>query len=239
MTQVLTDQDLEELPEVVQRYLRFMGVVDQPVIDSFRGRFVGRFRLKPGGRWMSCRAWQSDTADPISRSFRMRLLMGGLLPVIGVDTYEAGTGRMRARALGLFTVADAAGPELDLGELTTYLDDALLYAPAMLIGPAVTWRGVDDRTFSVSIEDSGLTSTARVVVDDRGAPREVSSDDRYASLGDRLVRARWRTPVDGWTTVGGRSVPAAASAIWDLSDGPYTYAVGCLEPGTLQFGSAI
>jgi hypothetical protein len=38
----VTDDDLARLPGVVQRYLRFMGVVDRPRDWSFRARFAGR-----------------------------------------------------------------------------------------------------------------------------------------------------------------------------------------------------
>jgi C1A family cysteine protease len=34
--------------------------------------------------------------------------------------------------------------QFDLGELTTYVNDALMLAPSMLLTPAVTWRAVDD-----------------------------------------------------------------------------------------------
>ena len=42
---IVTDADLAGLPDVVQRYLRFMGVVGRPRDWSLRAHFVGRFRL--------------------------------------------------------------------------------------------------------------------------------------------------------------------------------------------------
>jgi hypothetical protein len=59
--------------------------------------------------------------------------------MFGVDLYQAGPGRMRGKLLGMITVADGSGQEFDLGELTTYLNDALMRAPSMLLTPAVTW----------------------------------------------------------------------------------------------------
>jgi hypothetical protein len=38
-----------------------------------------------------------------------------------------------------------------------------------------------------------------------------------------LVRARWSTPVAGWTA-GGQPRPLGARAVWHLPDGPFTYA---------------
>ena len=44
----------------------------------------------------------------------------------------------KALGLGLVTVADGAGPEFDIGELSTWLDDAVLLTPGMLLHPRTT-----------------------------------------------------------------------------------------------------
>jgi hypothetical protein len=44
----VTDSDLVGLPEPAQRCLRAMGVVGRPRDRSFRARFRGWFRMKPG-----------------------------------------------------------------------------------------------------------------------------------------------------------------------------------------------
>lgn len=73
-------------------------------------------------------------------------------------------------------------------------------APSMLLSPAVRWSaGPDDRSFVLDFTDAGRTVRAEVLLDSRGAPRDFRTDDRYADLPGGLVRARWSTPVGGWT----------------------------------------
>ena len=48
----------------------------------------------------------------------------------GRDAYVHGHGRMHGKLAGLVTVADAAGPENDVSELVTYLNDAVFFAPS-------------------------------------------------------------------------------------------------------------
>ena len=133
---VVTEGDLETLPEPVRRYLGFMGVVGRQRDTSFRLHLRGRFR--PGKRrWLECEAWQYTSQPDLARIFHMRLRVGGVLPVYGRDTYVGGHGRMVIRPLDLFTVVDARGPEFDMGELVTYLNDAVLLAPSMLLAPEV------------------------------------------------------------------------------------------------------
>jgi hypothetical protein len=224
--EVVTEDALAGLPEPARRYLRFMAVVGRPRVGAFRARFEGRFRLRQDRPWMGSRAWQYNSRVGPTRLYRMRLDIAGLLPMTGWDTYVDGRGRMRGRVLGVLPVADAEGDEMDLGELVTYLDDALLLAPSMLLGPETAWHPVDGASFDVDLTDRGRTVRARVVVDGRGAPTDISTGDRTAMLPGGPVRARWSTPVEAWTVIDGRPRPTGASAVWHLPDGPYTYARG-------------
>jgi hypothetical protein len=47
---LITEEMLEELPQAVQRYLRYSGVVGTPWIETVRLKQVGTFRTGPTGR---------------------------------------------------------------------------------------------------------------------------------------------------------------------------------------------
>jgi hypothetical protein len=219
----VTDDDLAALPPVVARYLRAMGVVGRPPAWSLRAHWVGRFRLGPDKPWMPCDAWQYNSAVEVARLFRMRLMVGRVLPMWGWDTYRGGTGRMLGKALGLVPVADGSGPEFDIGELTTWLNDAVLLAPGMLLTDRVRWEATGEDSFRVSVTDSGRTVSAEVFLDDDSRPRDFRSEDRYADLPGGPVRALWSTPMEGWTVVDGRPLPTRGAAVWHLPDGEFRY----------------
>src|SRR4051812_3574687 len=122
----VTDADVAGLPPAAAHYLRAMGVLGRPRTWSLRAHFVGRFRRRPDQPWMPLNAWQYNSAVGVARLFRGRLGVGRVLPMWGLDTYRGGTGRMLGKALGLVTVADGTGPGFDIGELTTWLNDAVL-----------------------------------------------------------------------------------------------------------------
>ena len=77
--------------------------------------------------------------------------------------------------------------------------------------------------------------TARVLIDERGAPRNFSTTDRYAALPGGPVRAEWTTPVTQWNFRGGQPLPEPGAAIWHLADGPFTYAKGGVVPATVVY----
>lgn len=232
----VTEADLAPLPEPAQRWMRRSGVVGRPRDWSFRVRTTGRFRLRPGRGWMPFEAWQYDSGPAVARVYCMRVDMAGVLPVYAVDSYVAGRGRMRGRLLGLVPVADGSGPEFDVGELATWVDDVAMTAPSMLLVPAARWTPVDDRCVQLAFTDSGTTVTTRLSVDAAGRLTDVSTEDRYAALPQGVVRARWSTPVAGWTTVDGREIPAGGTAVWHLPDGEYRYAEVRVDTRSLRWG---
>lgn len=231
---VITDADIADLPPPAQRYLRYMNVVDRPRDWSFRAHFTGRFRRRPDQRWLPCEGWQYNSGLEIARVFHMRLTIGGVLPMFGRDVYRHGRGRMHGTLLGLITVADGSGPEYDIGELVTYLNDAVLLAPSMLLRLPTTWAPVDDDAFELALTDGGTTVTAIVTVDEHGAPRDFSTTDRFCDLDGTPTRTRWSTPVDGWTSDGPRPTPVRASAVWHLPDGPFPYADFRFPPAQIR-----
>ena len=175
-----------------------------------------------------------DTYE-ITRVYAMRIRFAHLVPVYGHDTYARGSGRLHIKLLDLLPVADSHGHEYDISELITYLNDAVLLAPSMLLNPATAWTQADDHSFDVTLTDAGHTVSARVFLDERGAPVDFHAD-RYATLPDGLVLARWRTPVTRWETAPGRRpLPGPAMAVYDLPDGPFPYAEGHFVPDSLAY----
>ncbi|HEY9855292.1 MAG TPA: DUF6544 family protein [Stenomitos sp.] len=226
---VVTESDLAPLPPAAQRYLRYMGVLGRPRDWSFQLHGAGRFRLKPDDNaWFDVETWQYNTRLDVARLFRMEGRMSGVFPIVARDTYTAGKGRMLGKLFDLVTVADGQGPEFDTGELVTYLNDAVLFAPTFLLGPETAWSPVDEHSFDVALTDHGRTVKARVLLDDQGAVRDFVTSDRYLEDPDDpkhpLIRGEWHTPMEGWQRVDGRAIPTRGTGMWQLKSGPYTYA---------------
>jgi hypothetical protein len=234
--------DLAALPESARRYFAFTGAIGRPHDWSFRVGFAGEFRMAPDKSWLPCEGFQFDSSLGITRVFHMRLSMGGLLPTMVRDTYVLGRARMLGKVFDLVPVVDETGPELDLSELVTYLNDALTFAPSMLLGPSTVWTAVDDRSFDVAITDFGLTAKGRVSLDERGAMVDFSTEDRYVAdpwtKGHPFVRGRWNTPIDGWTVCDGRPFPTGGRAVWHLPGGVFEYARFHFVEGTLAYDVA-
>src|SRR5437762_389994 len=122
---------------------------------------------------------------------------------------------MRVRLYDWFELEDATGEALDVGELVTYLNDAILLAPSLLLGPGARWSAADEGPFEVTFSDRGLSVSGVVAIDARGAPLPFTTTDRFYRDPDdpkrEWRRTQWATPVDGWElTAGAPRLPAPA-----------------------------
>jgi hypothetical protein len=234
----ITDADLTSLPEPARRYLKFMRVVGRPRDWSFRLRSTGQFRRSLQEGWMPCESWQYNTRLAVARIFYLQLRFFGVVPVLGRDTYMNGRGRMLIRPLDLVTIGDGTGETYDIGELVTYLNDGIMIAPSMLLVPEVQWFEIDTDAFDVSLTDHGRTVKARVFIDERGAPVDFETTDRFYSDpkdAKKTTRCRWTTPIDGFQEACGRMVAAGGKATWHPPEGDLTYAELAFDPASLAF----
>lgn len=241
MGQAVTDVELDALPPAARRTMEFFEIRPGTAKHaSFRVGWTGRFRMGPGEPWMPVQAVQINTRNPIARIFHMKARMSRVVPVLASDTYVGGHGRMLATVAGLVTVADGRGPEFDRGELVTWLDDAVFFAPTMLLGDEVTFHDAGEDAFDLELRDRAVVVRARVIVDEAGAPIDFETNDRYVAdpydATHALVRARWHTPI-AWRT-DGCTLPAHGRASWSLPQGDFDYADFEPVPETLQFDVA-
>ncbi len=241
--ELVSEAELAALPPAARALMDFYGVTPgTPKHWSVQLGWVGRFRLGPDKPWMDIQAVQADLRAPILRVFHMYARMGRVVPILARDVYAGGHGHMVAKIGHLVPVADGSGPEYDQGELVTWLNDTLLFAPSMLLGPGTFWSHVDDRTFDIELHDRGNTVHARVFLDERGAPVDFETTDRFLSDPDNprhpLVRGRWSTPTTSWVRVGAASYPSRGKAVWHLPSRDFEYADFALAAGSPAFDVA-
>jgi hypothetical protein len=108
----------------------------------------------------------------------------------------------------------------------------------MLLNLPVTWSAAGDRCFDLTLRDAGHRVTARVFLDERGAPVDFSTEDRWCDLPGGLARVRWTTPVQGCRQRSGRWLPTQGTAIWHLPGGDFSYAELRFRPGDLSYNVA-
>jgi hypothetical protein len=134
---------------------------------------------------------------------------------------------MRAKVRSLFTVVDAAGPEMNRGETVTVFNDLVVLAPGAIVDAPVQWTAIDAQHVRGVFTDGPETVAAVLTFNDQHDLVDFGSEDRSraSSDGRSFTRQSWSTPLSEHKAVDGRRVLAVGEGRWGAPqpEGPYTY----------------
>lgn len=222
---LLTEEDLLQLPAPVQRYLRYQGAVGKPKVHDFKVEFEGQIRKDDQSEWMTFTSEQYNFMDKPTRLFFMKATMKGL-PVAGYHAYKNGAAMMDIRLLSLLKVQYKDGKEMDMAETVTFFNDMCCLAPATLIDPRIKWLESDEHKVKAQFTNNGITITAWLFFNETGQLVNFISNDRYAvGKGGNMEQLPWSTPLRDYRVINGHRLAGAADAIYGYASGDLTYGV--------------
>lgn len=220
---ILTEEEIKHLPDIVRKYLRFTGSVGKEKVISFRAEFNGGIRSASADKFMSLRSVQYNFTDQPTRIFYIVARKMGI-PALGLHLYKDRKAIMLIKLLGLFTVSDARGKEMDQGETVTVFNDMCFMAPATLIDKNIEWKVIDDLTVEASFTNGTITISATLYFNEKGELVNFISYDRFeTSDGKTYKNYPWLTPVTGYTTINGYTLPSGAKLIYKHPDEDFCY----------------
>jgi hypothetical protein len=221
-SRLVTPEMLRNLPEPVQRYMAFTGVVGKPWINTVRLKQRFKIRLGPDKRWMPMSAVQDYTTDPPGFVWKARFKIAGLPLMTARDRYEGGHGYMLGKIAGLFTLFNERGEKFDQGALSRYLSE-MVWFPAAFLGENVAWQAIDNHSAQATITDCGRSISGRLFFDDAGRPTNFTTTRYYYKSRDDIQLQPWSTPMTGYAVRAGLNIPVRAKAVWNLPSGDYPY----------------
>jgi hypothetical protein len=158
------------------------------------------------------------------------------VPVHALHVLRGGTATMRVKVLGLVTVVDARGPEMDAAETVTLLNDLCVFAPGALAEAGSSWEDVSPREARVTFTNAGHAVHANLHFDDAGELVDFDSDDRLAAGKDgrTFTKLRWSTPLRSYRTFGPLRLASYGEAVWHAKEGPYAYGRFDMRDGVVR-----
>lgn len=217
--EILTEADLQNLPDAVQRYLKYAGVLNKPKVRNARIVFDGEMRGK-GKEYFPFTSVQYNFFDDPARLFFMKATMSGL-SVYGYHRYAAGTATMKIRLLGIYPVLYKEGDTMNKAETVTLFNDMCLLAPATLIDKRISWTTLDKNIVKGTFTNEKITVSAVLYFQEDGQlVNFVSGDRTEVSV---MKQYPWSTPVSNFKEMNGVNVMTYGEAIWHHPDGLFTY----------------
>jgi len=214
-TDLLTETDLLPLPEPVQRYLRYAGVLNKPKLKNIRIVFEGQMREK-GKEFFPFTCEQYNFFDEPTRLFFMKATMKGFT-VPGYHRYSNAIALMDIRLFGFFPVVKRAGKDMDQAETVTLFNDMCLMAPATLIDKRITWQAIDSNSVKARFTNHAITITAILYFNKEGQLVNFISNDRDVN------HYPFSTPASNYKTINSINIMTYGEAIWHYPDGEFVY----------------
>ena len=222
VTAPLTDSaSIDGLPEPVQRSLHRSGVLQRPLPTTVVVEQRGAIRTSADSKWLQFTANERYTPSPPSFVWDAKLKMGGIGVGRARDAFEDGHGSMRVRLLGMFTVVDEAGPEMDQGSLMRWLNETMWF-PAVWATDRIAWTPIDAQRARGSVTVGDLIAAAEFHFDDVGRLIDFTAE-RHRDTDDGFVMTPWSTPISDHADFGGVELPASGEAVWHLDEGDFAY----------------
>ena len=222
--------ELEGLPPPVQRYFRQVLKDGQPIIAAASIEMTGTMNMSATAeQWKPFTSRQRVVARRPGFLWDAQVFMFPGLPAHVEDSYIAGHGRLIAKVLGLFTVADSQGEgEIARGEFMRYFAESPWYPTALLPSQGVRWEAVDDASAKATLNDGSITLTLLFRFNDAGLITSVRAEARGAGAGKDgvMVMLPWDCAFSDYRPQGGMLIPMTGEAVWVRPEGRKAYFVG-------------
>lgn len=217
----INENDINGLPEPVQKWLKFSQVIKKNEIKTVRLKQEGLMRTKPGQTGMKTEAEQYfNTIDP-AFVWKAKVNIAPFIYFAGEDKYYDGKGKMTIKILSLFPVVDAKGAEIDQGTLTRYLGE-IVWFPTAALSEYITWEEVDSNTAKATMSYKGTTASGIFRFEDDGKLVSYSCE-RYYTGDQGYSLESYYAPVWDYKEFSGIKIPTRAKAVWKLDSGDYEY----------------
>jgi hypothetical protein len=232
-------RELEGLPAPVQHYFRAVLTDGQPIIAAATIEMTGTMNMSATAeQWKPFISRQRVVTRKPGFLWDAQVFMYPGLPAHVEDSYIAGHGRLIAKVLGLFTVAESQGEgEIARGEFMRYFAESPWYPTALLPSQGVRWEAVDEASALATLVDGPISLTLLFRFNEAGLIGSVRAEARGAGAGTDgvMVMLPWDCGLSDYRPQGGMLIPMTGEAAWMRPEGRKVYFVGHLKTLSHEF----
>jgi hypothetical protein len=209
------------LPPPVRKYLEISNARGESRVKTAILMQHGALKPAADKPEMPFEAEQTFSVDPPGFTWLCQARLAPGLSMWVRDKFIDGRGNMLVRLLGLFSVADAAGPGIDQGAGLRFLGEILAF-PSAVLSPYLKWQSMDERRCRVSMQLQGLQMDGVVEFSEAGGLAAFHAD-RYMEVNGTSILTPWSGFLSQWKSFEGRRFPGHWEAVWHLKEGDLTY----------------
>ena len=221
--EVVTEEDIEGLPEPVQRYLKYTQIIGKEKIKTVRLKQGGYFRMKEDRKWMPIKAEQYLNVDSVEFIWVAKVRFAPMLSIYAKDEFIDGKGNLVIKLLGFIKIVDAKGYEVDHGELLRFLAECIWFPSAFLNEyEYIKWEAIDDNSAKATISYKGVSASATFHFNEEGEVTNITAE-RYREVDGKFALENWEGQIIEYKMFNGIIVPNKVNIVWNLKSGDFCY----------------
>ena len=220
---MITEQDIERLPEPVQTHFRISGYLGKGKKNAIKA-YITSAPLKDANDKppMIVDYTLCSFADKPVRLAYIKTSMYGI-PFEAYDSTQSGAGFMKGVLGKVIPLFEQRGAEMDKAQLLTYLGECFLI-PSAILGNDITWEAIDSTHTKASISYMGITGSGMFTFDEKGFVQSFQTDQRARIGNDGSVDyPKWSLIYGDFQEKDGMFYPTKLKTIWHDSKGDLVY----------------
>jgi hypothetical protein len=220
--EIITENDLNQLPKPVKKWLLNSGIVGKPNIHVGKVFQQALIKMKPDQKnWMSANAVQYTTIDNPAFIWTVDVKMNAFLNFKGRDKFMNGKGEMLIKLNSIFNIVNERGEKLNEGTIQRYLGE-MVWFPSLAFSKYITWEQLNDTTAKATMNYKGVSGSGTFYYNSAGDFIQFSAL-RFMGNDDNSKRLDWVLNVEDYSFFEGIKVPSKMTATWKLEDKDWTW----------------
>lgn len=221
--EMITDDKLNNLPAVVQTWLRKSGIIGKPVIQFVRLKQMGEMRTKQNSKWMMFSARQYFAVQKPQFVWQTTVQVLPMITLSGRDKFKNGEGHLLIKLLSLFTVAKSGNDEkMNSATMIRYLAE-ISWFPSAALSEFIRWESVDSFSAKAIMDFQGVRAEGIFHFNPAGDFIRFTAD-RFMGNGKNAKPEKWLVEVTGYKEFHGYRIPYKNKVTWQLQTGDFNWA---------------
>ena len=220
--EIVTDQELSNLPSPVKKWLINSGIVGKERINKVWLSQKALMKMKPEqSDWYEATAKQCITVDNPAFIWTVDLEMSPIMQIKGRDKYEEGKGEMLIKMNSLINIVNEKGEKINEGTLQRFLGE-IVWFPSAALSPYIKWKEIDSLTAQAVMDYKGTTGKGTFYFNTDGDFVKFSALRFKGNEADDK-RFEWIISAKDYTIIYDIKIPTELEATWIMENENWTW----------------
>ncbi len=221
-TKIISEQDLNHLPDSIKTWLRNSGVVGNLEITAVRLKQKGEMRNKPNGKWMPFDAIQYFNVEHPAFVWSTNVDALPILKMIGRDKLVEGNSEVLIKLAALIPVVnESKNNKINSAAMIRYLAE-ICWFPSAALNDYMSWVRIDETSVKGTFTCKEHSVSGVFSFNTEGDIVSFEAQRYYGGAEDSK-REKWRVEMVSFKEFNGVRIPNKSQVTWKLCDEDFNW----------------